>query len=81
MKKVIVLPLIVGLFLGAISVIYSKIPAPVANWSGMRVIANQIGYYSKRFFAGDIFEVVLAFALTTVIFILFLRKIIKETKV
>ncbi|MCL2108151.1 MAG: hypothetical protein FWH20_02245 [Oscillospiraceae bacterium] len=44
MKKYIILPIIVGLVFGFISVFYSKIPAPVANWSGMRILANQLGY-------------------------------------
>ncbi|MCL2019782.1 MAG: hypothetical protein FWG70_08495 [Oscillospiraceae bacterium] len=44
MKKYIVLPLIVGLVFGFISVIYSKIPAPAANWSGIRLLANHLGY-------------------------------------
>lgn len=38
------LPLIVGLFLGAVSIIMGKIPTAVAQFSGMTVIGNHIGY-------------------------------------
>ena len=38
------LPLIIGLFLGAISIIMGQIPTAVAQFSGMTVIGNHIGY-------------------------------------
>ena len=44
MKNKYVLPVIIGAVLGVISVIVSRVPAQVADWSGMRVIANHIGY-------------------------------------
>jgi hypothetical protein len=44
MKNKIIIPLIVGVFLGFISVLVSRVPAPVAAWSGMRVLANHVGY-------------------------------------
>jgi uncharacterized membrane protein len=44
MKNKIIIPLIVGVLFGFISVAVSRVPAPVAVWSGMRVIANHVGY-------------------------------------
>lgn len=43
MKKFI-LPLIIGIFLGLISVLMGQIPKAVAIWSGMMVLGNHVGY-------------------------------------
>ena len=37
-------PIITGLFLGAVSIVIGQIPTAVAQFSGMTVIGNQMGY-------------------------------------
>ena len=54
MKNRIIIPLIIGVFLGFISVVVSRVPAPVAAWSGMRVIANHIGYLATALLIAQI---------------------------
>ena len=38
------LPIIIGLFLGTVSIIIGQIPTAIAQFSGMTVIGNQMGY-------------------------------------
>lgn len=44
MKKLLILPIILGAVLGVISVAVSHVHPAVVYWTGMRVIANHVGY-------------------------------------